>query len=177
MSRRVLKLPSTSGLELHILPRKEWASLIFLPVWIAFWAFAVVLVMKWILHPGPSTSRGFLGFWLAVWILGGASAVYQWLWIAFGKEVVEVREGSLTIKRNILGYGGTRSVPLGSITNLRASGIFPSTSRLENYLTQMKLRGGTIGFECQGRTVRFGIQLTEPEALEVVQELKPWVNG
>ena len=177
MSRRVLKLPSTTGLQLHILARKEWGGLILLPVWIAFWAFAVVLVMKWILHPGPSTPRGFLGFWLAAWILGGAWAVYQWLWIAFGKEVVEVKEGSLTIKRNILGYGGTRSVPLGSITNLRASGIFPSTSSLENYLTQMKLRGGTIGFESQGQTVRFGIQLTESEALEVVQELKPWVHG
>jgi hypothetical protein len=40
---------------------------------------------------------------------------------------------------------------------------------------QMKLAGGTVGFDCQGKTQRFGIQLTEPEAQQVVAELKPYV--
>jgi hypothetical protein len=39
----------------------------------------------------------------------------------------------------------------------------------------MKLGGGTVGFDSQGETHRFGIQLTEPDAQEVVRELKPFL--
>lgn len=77
MGRRVLKLPSTSGFELYILAQKEWGSLIFLPVWLVFWTFGGILAMKWILHPGPSTSRAFLILWLAAWVVGGS-----WLFIS-----------------------------------------------------------------------------------------------
>jgi hypothetical protein len=33
--------------------------------------------------------------------------------------------------------------------------------------------GGTVGFDVDGQVKKFGIQLTEPEAQEVVRELKP----
>jgi hypothetical protein len=41
----------------------------------------------------------------------------------------------------------------------------------------MKLRGGSVGFDIQCQTVRFGIQLAEAEANEVVQLLKPWLSA
>ncbi|SRR5258708_4446228 len=80
------------------------------------------------------------------------------------------------MKRDILGYGRTRCFPVGSIQNLRPSGFFPSNSYWENYLVQLKLAGGTVGFNVQGQIKKFGIQLTEPEAQEVVRELKPHLS-
>jgi len=59
---------------------------------------------------------------------------------------------------------------------LRASGFFPTNSYWGNYLVQLKLAGGTIGFDFQGQIKKFGIQLTEPEAQEVVQELRPHLS-
>jgi hypothetical protein len=82
----------------------------------------------------------------------------------------------LSIKKDILGYGRTRSFPVRSIRNLRPSGVFPSNSYWENYLVQLKLAGGTVGFDVHGRTKKFGIQLTEPEAQEVAEELKPYLS-
>jgi hypothetical protein len=176
MGSRVHKIPSIAGAELHIIAKKEWGSLIFLPVWLGGWTFGGVMALKWILHPGPATPRAFISLWLVGWALGESWALYQWLWAAFGKEIVQIKKGSITVKRDVLGFGRTRSFPVGSVANLRPSGIFPSTSYWENYLTQMRLGGGTVSFESQGKTARFGIQLTEQEAQEVVHELQPWLS-
>lgn len=132
--------------------------------------------MKWVIHPGPATPVGFISLWLVGWLLGELWAIYSWFWTAFGKEIVRIGEGTLMIKRDILGYGRTRSFPIGSVTNLRATGIFPTTSYWGNYFTQMKLTGGTVAFDSRGETHRFGIQLTEPEAQEVVRDLTPYLS-
>ena len=132
--------------------------------------------MKWVIHPGLSTPRFFISLWLVGWALGEAWAVYQWLWTAFGKEVVKIDQGMMTIRRDILGHGRTRSFPIGTIAKLRASGVFPTHSYWENYFLTIKLTGGTVGFESQGRRHRFGIQLTEPEAEQVVNELTPYLG-
>lgn len=176
MTSRIIKLPSIAGIEVHVLAKKEWGNLIFLPVWLTFWTFGGIMAIKWVLHPQSSTERGFISLWLVGWAAGESWALYSWLWTAFGKEILQVREGSLTVKRDVLGFGRGRSFPIGSVANLRASGLFPSTSHWENYLTHVKLGGGTVGFDSQGKIVRFGIQLTEPEAQEVVRELKPWLR-
>jgi hypothetical protein len=152
MGARVQRLPAASGIELCIFAKKEWSSLIFLPLWLTFWTFGGLTAMKWLIQPGPSTPRAFIFLWLIAWALGEAWAVYQWFWTAFGREVVSIREGTLTIRRAILSYGRDRVFDTGSITNLRASGIFPTNSSWDNYLMQMKLAGGTVGFDCQGKT-------------------------
>jgi hypothetical protein len=172
---RIEIVPAPTGAEIYILAKRDWGALIFLPVWLAFWTFGGVMAMKWVVHPGPNTPRAFISLWLVGWLLGEVWAGYWWLWIAFGKEIVNVREGALNIKRDVLGYGRNRSYNLGSIENLRASGFFPSNSYWENSLAQMKLAGGTVGFDYEGRIRRFGIQLTEPEAKELVRYLKPYI--
>jgi len=170
---RLQRLPAVSGAELHILAKKDWGSLIFTPVWMVFWTFGGIMAMKWLVHPGPSTPSAFISLWLTFWLLAEVWVIYWWLWTAFGREIVTIREGALSIKRDILGYGRTRSFPVGIVRNLRPSGLFLSSSYWDNYLVQLKLMGGTVGFDVDGQVKKFGIQLTEPEAQEVVRELKP----
>ncbi len=175
MSSRVQSVPSVTGAEIHIRAKREWGSLLFIPVWLAFWTFGGITAMKWVLHPGPSTPRAFISLWLVGWLFGESWALYSWFWTAFGEEVVRVKEASLILRRDVLGFGRDRSFPIGSLKDLRARGIFPTNSYWGDYMSQMKLGGGTVAVDTQGKTVRFGIQLTEPEAQEVVEALKPWL--
>jgi hypothetical protein len=172
---RIQQIPSAYGAEIHIRAKREWGTLISLPIFIVFWTFGGAMVMRWLLHPVPSTPRAFLSLWLLAWALGEGWALYSWLWTAFGMEVVKVREGHLSIKQDILGRGRTRSFPVGSVSNLRARGIFPTNSYWDDYLTYLKLGGGTVAFDSQGQSPRFGIQLSEPEAQELVRELRPYL--
>ena len=173
MNSRINRLPTIGGVELQIAAKKEWSNLLVLPVWLVGWTFGGFMAAKSVIYPSPSTPRLFISLWLIGWALGETWAAYQLLWSAFGKEVVKVQQGFLTIKRDILGFGSTRSFLTDTVTNLRASGFFPSNSYWENYFAQIKLAGGTVGFDVQGKTHRFGIQLTESEARNVVEGLKP----
>jgi hypothetical protein len=175
MRSRVQTLPSVTGAEIYIRAKKDWGSLLFLPIWLAFWTFGGIMAMKWVLHPRPSTPRAFISLWLVGWLLGESWALYSWLWTAFGKEVVRVKEGSLTVRRDVLGFGRDRSFPLASLSQLRARGIFPTNSYWGDYMAQMRLGGGTVAVDAEGKTVQFGIQLTEPQAQEVVETLKAWI--
>ena len=91
---RLQRLPRVSGTELHILAKRDWGALAFIPAWLAFWTFGGIAAMKWVIHPGPSTPRAFITLWLAGWLLGEVGATYSWFWTAFGKEIVTIREAS-----------------------------------------------------------------------------------
>src|SRR5580658_683677 len=176
MTDRVHKVTSISGIELHIAAKREWSALIFLPIWLVGWTFGGIMAMKSILYPGPSTPHAFLWLWLMLWALGEAWTIYHWLWTAFGKEIVRIGDGELTIKRDLLGRGRSRSFPIGTVTNLRTIGFSPEPPNWSNYLAQMNLGDGEVAFESQGQPQRFGIELTVQEAQRVVQELTPYLG-
>jgi hypothetical protein len=178
MSNRIARVPTVSGVELHITAKKQWFNLIFYPIWLVGWTFGGIMAIRVLLWPGPSTPRLFFLIWLVGWAMGEIWVTYQWLWTAFGKEIVKVSEGELTIKRDILGRGRSRAFPIGSVANLRAAGFFPSSSYWSNYLAfaNQGIAGGTVAFDCQGKIQRFGVQLEEPEAQQVVAELKPYLS-
>jgi hypothetical protein len=156
-SDRIIRMPSVTSVEVHIVAKRVWSSLLFLPVWLTFWTFGGLMAMKWVAHPKPSTPRLFISIWLVDWAFGETWAIYQWFRTAFGREIVKVSEGTLTIKRDILGRGKTKTFPVGRVMNLRASGFFPSDSYWENYLANLKLAGGTVDFDSEDKTHRFGI--------------------
>ena len=114
----------------------------------------------------------FMVFWLVFLAAYGLGIAYLWLWIAFGKELVTVRQGNLILKKDIMGFGRRKVFPVSEVSNLRANG--PFGSRVENLPTQIDylgFRGGVIAFESRGKTHKFGIQLEEQEAREVFAKL------
>src|SRR5437588_8837092 len=119
LSNRIRRIGAPDGVELHIRAKKDWSTLLFFPVWLAGWTVGGIMVMRVLMHPGPSTPRAFFALWLLLWAVAEVWVAYQWAWTAFGKEIVKIGQGMLIIRRDILGYGKTRSVPVGSVTRLR----------------------------------------------------------
>jgi len=105
-----------------------------------------------------------LVFWAAAWLW----AAYALLWNVFGKELVTVDSGNLVLKMDFLGYGRSKVFPVSQVSSLRASGLFGSDLQRSSATWAWGLGGGVITFESGGKTHRFGIQLEESEAQEVV---------
>jgi len=124
------------------------------PVWLGVIAVIAMLAMSgWILH--------------------------IWLWQAFGKEVVTVGNGSLALGKNLFGFdrfARIRRFDIAQIQNLRASGPFGSFCGWSSMLKFYGLTGGVVAFESGGKTHRFGIQLQEDEARQVVQDFQPYLR-
>ena len=113
----------------------------------------------------------FLAVWLVGWLAGELFAALAWSWMAFGEEVISVPPGNLAIARRIGPWGITRHYPLNECTALRAAGWFGTPGSVSDSLRPWGLSGGTVAFDYQGRTVRFGIGLDEAEAHAVAEEL------
>jgi len=58
-------------------------------------------------HPSRTVNpRAFISLWLVGWLLGEVWAIYSWLWAAFGKEIVTIKEGSLNVRRDVGEFAG-----------------------------------------------------------------------
>ena len=171
MSTRVASRLTADGYQVSIASKKSWPTLLFLPLWLAGWTVVGGLVARSLQHPDWPLSL-FMVLWLVLWVAGGLRAAYAWLWMAFGKELVTVSYGNLVLKMDILGYGRSKIFPVSEVSNLRASGLFGSLLRgWSGARDPYGLSGGVIAFESGGKTHKFGIQLEEHEAQDVVARL------
>jgi len=195
---RIKRISRWKGCELHIEAPLQ-LTLLLLLIWLAGWTYALVQIIKDLKHH-PSV---FLTVWLCGWTFGGVYAVYTVLWIIFGKEVVIVSEGTLSIRHDVFGLGRTRRFPLASVANLRVDVasqlLFCWPWKLAEASARNKAyQGGSLVFDNLNKTgrswlrsliagdvslisddvdntERFGLQLDEGEARQVIHELTPYI--
>ena len=120
----------------------------------------------------PHQGTLFLIAWLGAWTVGGAFAIFMWLWNVFGKEVVLVNGLSLMTSRQIGNYGRTKEFALDQIRDLRASQPAFNPGNFSSGLQFWGLGGGSIAFDYGARTYRFGTSLDEAEAKHIVRAIK-----
>jgi hypothetical protein len=163
------------GSEIHISSPKNIFMLIFLPIWLTGWTIGGVVTIG-VLVTGKAKEAWFLVIWLCGWIVGESFALYTFLWGLFGFEVITVEFGNLKIKRSILGYGPSKNYEISKLSNLRASGFFGPMMSWSSGMAYWGLSGGTIAFDYEGKTKRFGISLNEDDSNQLVEALKTRLN-
>jgi hypothetical protein len=149
--------------------RRSTARKSFLPVGamclalLAFWggvwpdAFALLI--------GGAFQREVAPVILAVVVVGNAPfLLFSW----YGREMVSLTADTMVTRRDLWGFGSSRTYPVGEVRNLRvASEATPfrwiSFDRRSN-LRLYGLAGGMLAFEFRGRTLRFGQGLTSEGA-------------
>lgn len=169
--RRSTRREGTAGPEIVIPARRHWIVIVVAPVWLTIWSIAIAGATREVLTGhGRGLGIGFLAVWLAGACLGGGFVLYTWLWNAVGREIVGLRPGLLTVRRDVAGTGRTREYDL---LEVRAMRVCPSSPD-EAWGASMRcwLGGaGTIAFDYGAKTVRFGDGIDEAEAALVVAEL------
>ena len=174
--RRSVTTESPEGLQITIPASRNVLILLFLSAWLVGWAIGEVMVTRELLGDdarGHGPGDLFLMAWLTIWTVGGAGAVYTWLWSAVGKEIVHLRPDALTVKRDVLGFGRTQEYDLAHVRNLRVSGGVPADAF--SWKSGMRTWGsgqGIIAFDYGAKTFRFGGSLDEAEAAQLISDLK-----
>ncbi|RJP66362.1 MAG: hypothetical protein C4532_16245 [Candidatus Abyssobacteria bacterium SURF_17] len=175
MGKRVSYSDEGIAFEVRIAVKKQLFALLFLPVWLAGWTIGGITAFKQVVSDTPTEARTFLIVWLLGWFLGEVFAVYTWCWMAFGKEIIRVGSGLMTVRRAIGTLGRSKTFQTMYISDLRAVGYFGNLRSLSTNMAMLSISGGTVAFDYQGKTHRFGIQLEEQEAREVVERLRPYL--
>ncbi len=164
---------TVDGYQLTIPAKRYWVFRIFGTLWLVAWWGSTVALIVASFHGGlQGAPVGLMILVLLVWIAFSALYSYWILWQIAGKEIITIGNGQMTIKRDLLGFGGTRAYPVAQIRNLRASGLFGSFYNWSGMMKFYGFNGGVVAFEYGDTTQRFGVHLEESEAHQVVENLQ-----
>jgi len=159
------------GLVINIPAAKSWFIILFIGFWLCAWAFAEFSVIRQLaIGKAPGGAGLFMFGWLGAWTVGGCFAISFWLWSMTGHEIVSLTPTSLTIRRDILGFGRSREYDLPSVKNLRIDNTALNSRYNQGF--SPTLAAGTIAFDYGSKTFRFAGGVDEAEASHLIELLK-----
>lgn len=165
-------------LTLTIPAKRNWFILLFLGFWICGWAVGEVMApVSFLSGKAPTEAIIFMIAWLGMWTVGGAFAIYAWLWQVAGKEIIQVSTSSISRRRALFRFGATKEFGLAHVRNLRIAppqGFNPFDFTAAGSF--WGISGGTIAFDYGAKTFRVGQGLDEAEAQSIVRKIKEVVR-
>lgn len=180
------------GLSIEIPSIRNWPFALFLSVWLCGWLFgelaALATIASYLLGVplGPAFSNHppapFLIVWILFWTIAGAVIADALVWQLRGQELIQINEERIVMNRvGSLWRRGTRVFRLADLQNLRFAplvysmfprGIGAYRERWEAQMQWLGTSGGSIAFDVEDRTYRFGIQLSEHESWRLIKTIK-----
>ncbi len=116
----------------------------------------------------PWWTAALTSFWLLLWSLGGFAVVFGWLWLAVGREVLEVDAEGLTRRWDPLPVPRARRYRASDIRGLRAAPV-PGGSRAREWgWPAFAGEEGCVVFDYGAATVRCAAGLDEAEGRDIV---------
>ena len=168
---KIGKRITVSDSEIRVSSPKKFFMIIFMTIWLAGWTYVGAMIF-WGVIAGRIKDIWFLVTWPCFWLLAELLALYVYLWALVGYELITVTPGIIIIKRSIFGYGPSKEYPIPKITNLRASGFSATIFTWNFSMAFWGLLGGTVSFDYEGESKRFGINLIENDAKQLVKTMK-----
>jgi hypothetical protein len=151
-------------LTIHVPPRRDRFTMVFLTVWLCGWLVGEVSASASLI---THRVQPFVAFWLCLWTVGGGWAWFRWLWNLAGREIITVDRELLSVRRELFGVGQTREYTLSQVSALRPIEMTEQarTKGASVYLPKIALDYGP-------RTFRFCGAVDEAEARQLIAKIE-----
>lgn len=143
-----------------------------LVTWFLAWLACGAYVAWEAFHMAGGRPRQFLFTFLAFWFYFAVRIGRVVLWRLKGFELVRIKDGMLTIKNSIFGYGRAREYFIENISKLTAIEIDDRSWKHQFNDSFWVMGGERLSFEHAGRTVTFGKGLSQAEVQQLLPILK-----
>jgi len=171
---RITVIKGASSTDIVVPPRRSVFAILFLCFWLVGWAVGLFNVAPTLLEPGSAdrSAQLFTLAWLAMWLLGGFSAIGGVLWMVFGKEKITVTQLALTHNHELFIRLRERKYRSGDIENLRWIESHPSEN---NALAH--LRGTTrVEFDYGPKSVKVAFGTDAGEGRAIIDAVKARIS-
>ena len=169
------------GIQIVLPSKKNFFRIIWFVLGLAMWLYmtgsVVYITSLLIIGLGSNNGMwifiGFLAFILLFLVSLGAYVIYSLLWQFTGKEIIIVKNDVLRISRQVFNWNKFLEYSIRSVSDLRASTpqqsvLFTSIKIFKNISGQ----NGMIAFDYGAKTIRFGFEIDEAEAKQIVSVLQ-----
>ena len=136
-----------------------------LVTWFVAWLLVgAVVIWQRTKIPAGDDLRQFLLAFLAFWLYFAVKVGKAVLWRLKGMELWRMKDGTLTIKDSIFGYGKAKPYFIQNMQRLGLLQIDPASWKYQLDQSFWNIGGNRLGFEYVGKKVIFGKGLNDEEA-------------
>jgi hypothetical protein len=164
-------MSGAEGLRIEIPAKRESGFHAFLGAWLGLWTLAGVGMLA----GGWGFDEAFPIFWLCCWVLVWLLIAASLYWSLLGREIVTATPGELIVERAAGPFRSEKRFDASRVNRLRMD-AYPGLPRslfggLWSWRATLELYGfgGSVVFDYEGRTRRFGSKLDEAESRQLVE--------
>lgn len=173
---RVSILEKDNVFSLVILPTTDKKKLWVLFLWLMAWTICGLIVFANYFNITSRDAKIFIVVYLSFWAYFEFKIARAYAWKKFGKEKLWIKKGKLQYQREVSGRGKIKEFDLELVSNLELIEVSP-TSFADNINQSFWIKGGErLEFQCQGKAIRFGMQLNDNEANDVYKALRNFLS-
>ena len=177
ISDRVSILEKDNVFSLVILPTTDKKKLWVLFLWLMAWTICGMIVLANYFNMTTKETKLFIIVYLSFWAYFEYKIARAYTWKKFGKEKLWIKKGKLQYQREVSGRGKIKEFDLELVNGLEVIEV-SSTSFADNINQSFWIKGGErLEFQCQSKTIRFGMQLNDKEAMDVYKALRNFVSN
>lgn len=173
----------SSGVQIVLPSKKNYFVIIWYVLGLAMWTYITgsAVYITSLLLIGLDNDNGawifieFLTFILLFLISLGAYVIYSLLWQFTGREIIIVENSVLRISRQIFNWNKFLEYSTQDISNLRANNPQPVLFAQTKIFRNISGQNGMIAFDHGTKTVRFGFEIEEAEAKQIISVLQEFL--
>jgi hypothetical protein len=176
IGERISILKKEKLISVVILPTTDRTKLRLLFLWLFAWTVCGIIVLANYFTIHDQNTKLFIIIYLSFWLYFEFNIVRAFIWKKFGREKLWIQDGILHYQREINKKGKVQEFNLDLVHALQIIELKPS--RFSDIVNQsFWIKGGErIEFNVQAKTIRLGMQLSDKEAIELMNEVNQFVN-
>ena len=158
--------------SLVILPTAEKKKTNLLFLWLFAWSVSGIIILVNYFKLNNDNAKLMIIIWLGFWAYFEFKIIRVYMWKRFGQEKLWIKNGVLHYQQNINGRGKIKEFDLNLISDWDV--IKVEQANIADYFSQtFWVKGGErIEFICQGKLIKFGMQLPDEEATKILAAIK-----
>ena len=181
---------SDDGLRFTIPSETNWIWIIVLGLWLIFWVASEVFIwavgipvlvemLSSLAH--KQSIMNLPGNWvvlfillvLGVWTIGGMFNLYGFLWQLVGREVIEINEQLIRVRRLVFGRGCTKKYIAKRIRNMHVTSGYRNRWLVNaGRSSPVRLSDGFIAFDYERKVIYFGSGIAVEEARQILSQVQ-----
>ena len=177
IGERISILKKENLLSIVMLPTTDKKKLGIMFLWLLAWTVCGIIVFASYFRLQDRDSKLFVIIYLSFWSYFEYNIVRAFIWKKFGREKLWIRDGIVHYQREINRKGKVREFNLALVSPIKLIEV-RKTSFADSFYQSFWVKGGErLEFESQGRAIRFGMQLTDEEASNVLNETNSFIRS